>query len=140
MSGQDNDNKTILGKTLTYPQKVALVKSGQGVTVSSGQVTTDGKTTTVSAVGQQPPQGATTYRTINQPQMRLVMPASGTVPAPQIIQTHLMPQAMLKSGRLLIRDSSHQLWFFLHFPLDFLFVSFFLYHLPWFPDNSSPFV
>lgn len=92
MSGQDNDNKTILGKTLTFPQKVK--PSGSAVTISSG-VSSDGKTTSVVSAVAQPPQQ--TYRTINQPHMRLVMPASGVVPAPQIIQTHLMPQAMIKS-------------------------------------------
>lgn len=98
MSGQESDNKTILGKTLTFPQKVALVKPSGGGLVS---VASDGKsTTTVSALGQPQQQGPgpTTYRTINQSHMRLVMPASGSVPTPQIIQTHLMPQAILKSG------------------------------------------
>lgn len=91
MSGQDGDsNKTILGKTLTFNPKVALVKPSGG---------TGGKTTTVSAVGQPQQAGATTYRTINQSHMRLVMPASGPVPSSQIIQTHLMPQAMVKQGR-----------------------------------------
>lgn len=102
MSGQDGDNKTILGKTLNFPQKVALVKPGSGavgVPVSSVGAS-DGKTTTVTAVGQ-PSQGAT-YRTINQSHMRLVMPATQTVPTPQFIQTHLMPQAMLKPGRPLL--------------------------------------
>lgn len=105
MSGQDGDNKTILGKTLNFPQKVALVKPGGGavgVTVSSVG-SSDGKTTTVSAVGQA--QGAT-YRTINQSHMRLVMPATQAVPTPQFIQTHLMPQAMLKPGRPLLHRRS----------------------------------
>lgn len=90
MSGQDGDNnKTILGKTLTFPQKVAT-------TVSAGQQQ--------QQQGGQPQGATTTYRTINQPHMRLVMPASGSVPTPQIIQTHLMPQAMLKSGRLQVQE------------------------------------
>uniref|UniRef100_A0A1B0CTQ2 Histone deacetylase complex subunit SAP130 C-terminal domain-containing protein n=1 Tax=Lutzomyia longipalpis TaxID=7200 RepID=A0A1B0CTQ2_LUTLO len=85
MSGQEGD-KIPVGKTIAFPidlaPKVALVKPA-----------TDGKTQT-----QQ------TFRTIGQPQMRLIAGAVQTSGTAQIIQTHLMPpQAMIKqvdtSGR-----------------------------------------
>ncbi|GAB0090128.1 hypothetical protein DMENIID0001_048170 [Sergentomyia squamirostris] len=82
MSGQEGD-KIPVGKTIAFPidlaPKVALVKP-------------DGKTQT-----QQ------TFRAIGQPQMRLIAGAVQTSGTAQIIQTHLMPQAMIKqvdtSGR-----------------------------------------
>ncbi|XP_059622542.1 histone deacetylase complex subunit SAP130 [Phlebotomus argentipes] len=84
MSGQEGD-KIPVGKTIAFPidlaPKVALVKPAS-----------DGK-----------PQTQQTFRTIGQPQMRLIAGAVQTSGTAQIIQTHLMPQAMIKqvdtSGR-----------------------------------------
>ncbi|XP_055705407.1 histone deacetylase complex subunit SAP130 isoform X2 [Phlebotomus papatasi] len=84
MSGQEGD-KIPVGKTIAFPidlaPKVALVKPA-----------TDGK-----------PQTQQTFRTIGQPPMRLIAGAVQTSGTAQIIQTHLMPQAMIKqvdtSGR-----------------------------------------
>lgn len=73
---QDSDKKTFA--TMDLAQKIAMVKptDSKGATVQTQQA----------------------FRTLGQPQVRMITVPSGSVQTSSLMQTHLLPQTMIKQG------------------------------------------
>lgn len=81
---QDSEKKTYA--TMDLAQKIAMVKptDSKGATVQTQQA----------------------FRTLGQPQVRMITVPSGAVQTSGLIPSHLLPQTMIKQGSILWRLSN----------------------------------